>query len=66
MQIFKRYRNRFEILFQRIFIYVYITKKFTEDLITEIGIRKKKGTIMIITIKNNGINGYPNYLLLLY
>ena len=36
-------------------------KKFSEDWITEKGTGKKKGTIMIITIKNNGINGYPNY-----
>ena len=39
----------------REFVSTSIKKEFCEDWINN------KGTIMIITIKNNGINGHPNY-----
>ena len=36
-------------------------KEFCEDWIVDKKTGKRIGTIMTITIKNNGINGYPNY-----
>ena len=43
------------------FLSTSIKKDFCEGWIIDKHTGKKIGTIMTITIKNNGINGYPNY-----